>query len=238
MSKITTVIFDMYETLAVNNTGLWIETFRGICRVQGIEVDPEHLYREWKELDLKFRRERLNLNEPEKSPPFKSYEEAWRECFEGAFSRLGISGDPDAAAKDTIRDMGCREPYEDAVAALPAIQALWKTAVLSNADDAYLYPLLERIGWKFEAVLSSEEARGYKPLSSPFRRIMGELGVNAEETVYVGDTLYDDILGAKMVGIRAAWINRHGAAHDPQFPLPDYEIQSLEQLPGIIGAVS
>ena len=134
--------------------------------------------------------------------------------------------------------MGLREPYQDALEALPVIQTRWRTGVLSNADDGYLFPLLSRIGWKFEAVLSSEEARAYKPLPSPFRQIMSKLGVGPEESIYVGDTLYDDILGAKGVGMRVAWVNRHGASPDSQFPKPDYEVQSLKELPDILQALS
>ena len=118
MTKITTVIFDVYETLAHNDVGEWIDTFGRISRVQDLGMDPEHLYQELKALEMVFRKERLNLEEPEKSPPFKSYEEAWRDCFDQVFSRLGLAGDAVAAAKEAVRDMGMREPYQDAVEAL------------------------------------------------------------------------------------------------------------------------
>ena len=238
MSRITTVIFDMYETLAENNTGLWKDTFREICSVQGLAVNPEYLYQEWKSLEMVFRKERQNLEEPENSPPFKSYEQAWRECFSHVFARLGLEGDAPAAANHTIRDMGRREPYQDALDAMPALQAGWRTGILSNADDDYLLPLLNHIGWKFEAVLSSEGARAYKPLPAPFRQIMDRLGIGPDEAIYVGDTLYDDVVGAKGVGMRAAWINRHGASLDPQYLNPDYEIRSLNELPEILQAAS
>ena len=234
MGRITTVIFDMYETLVHNNTGLWIDAFGEICRAQGLDVDPELLYKEWKTLEMGFRKDRLDLEEPEKSPPFQTYEQAWRDCFSGVFSRLGLSADAAKAAKDAVRDMGRREPYLDAVEALPAVQASWRTAVLSNADDAYLFPLLERLGWRFDAVLSSEGARAYKPLPSAFEQIVAMLGIRAGEAVYVGDTLFDDVLGAHRVGMSTVWINRNRAPTEPSPPTPDYEIRSLKELPGIL----
>ena len=236
MSKITTVIFDVYETLAYNNSSLWIETFRDICRTQSLLVDPVVLYREWKQLEMGFRKTRLNLEEPEKGPPFKSYEAAWRDCFVETFDRLRLPGDPAAAARKSIVDMGVRDPYPDAVEAIPEIQARWKTGVLSNADEDYLNPLLERIGWEFPVVLSSEEVGAYKPLPAAFERVLGDLGVGADEAVYVGDTLYDDILGSRGVGMRSAWINREGAAHDPAMPVPDFEVRSLAELPALLEA--
>ena len=236
MTPITTVIFDVYETLAHNDSGLWIETFVGICRAQGLEIDPQFLYQEWKALEMLFRKERHNLEEPDKSPPFKSYEEAWRDSFRDVFSRLGLKGDAAVAVKDAARDMGEREPYQDALEVLPVIQARWRTGVLSNADDNYLFPLLATVGWKFEAVLSSEGARAYKPLPSPFRQIMGKLGIVPQEAIYVGDSLYDDVLGAKGVGMRAVWLNRHKSVPDAQLPKPDYVIQNLRELPELLYA--
>ena len=238
MSRITTVIFDMYETLAHNSPELWIRTFGEICRVQGMKVDHELLYREWKALEMGFRRERLNFEEPEKSPPFTSYEEAWRDCFQGVFRQLSLDGDAASAAKATIRDMGLREAYPDALEMMPQIQARWKTGVLSNADEDYLLPLLDRVGWRFDGVLSSERARAYKPLPAPFVQIMAELDVSSDETIYVGDTPYDDILGAKNVGMKAAWINRYEASPDPKFPKPDYEVRNLSELLTALEAVS
>ena len=230
MALITTVIFDMYETLAENNTQLWLDMFARISKEQGLSVTPQALFDKWKPPEMVFRKVRLNLEAPEKGPPFKSYEEAWGDCFVLAFEELGLDGDAASAAKEAIRDMGDRDPYPDAVEALPEIQRRWRTGVLSNADDDYLYPLIRRNGWQFEAVLSSEGARAYKPLPSTFLQILEKMAVDPSETLYVGDNPYDDVLGAKSVGMNAAWINRLGAAHDPRFPTPDFEVSSLGQL--------
>ena len=234
MAVITTVVFDMYETLVENTTDLWIDTFRVICETQGLTVDHQVLFREWKTLETTFREDRLNLDEPENSPPFMTYEQAWRDCFVQTFAKLGLEGDAMAASRKAVVDLGCRRPYWDVVEALPVIQAGWRTGVLSNADDDYLFPLIESVGWEFQAVLSSEMARAYKPLPSPFLRIIEMLGVAPGEVLYVGDNLYDDILGAQSVGIRAAWLNRFGKPHDPMYPKPDYELRSLMELPDVL----
>ena len=237
MSNITTIIFDVYETLAHNETGLWIGTFGRICRDQGLNIEAQDLFDQWKQREMVFRRDRLNLEEPESSPPFKTYEEAWRDCFLTVFAELGLDGDAVAAAKYAIHDMGLREPYQDALEALPEIQARWRTGILSNADDAYLFPLLSRLDWTFEVVLSSEGARAYKPLPAPFVQVLGALGVTPEEAVYVGDAPYDDVVGAKGVSMRVAWVNRNGAARDANLPKPDYELRSLVELLDILGGM-
>ena len=45
-----------------------------------------------------------------------------------------------------------------------------------------------------------------KPHADAFRMILDALGLAAEESVYVGDRLWDDIAGAQQVGMRAIWI--------------------------------
>ena len=234
---ITAVIFDMYETLARNPSDLWLETFKNICLAQGLDVDYRLLFQEWKSLEMVFRKERMNLEAPEQSPPFKTYGEAWSDCFVQAFDKLGLKGDAAVAAGDAVRDLGQREPYPDAKEALPVIQAGWRTGVLSNADNGFLFPLLENLGWQFETVLSSEQARAYKPLPAPFLQVLEKLGVEPGEVVYVGDSLYDDILGAKGVGMRAAWVNRYGAERSSKYPRPDFEIRSLTELPEMLEPV-
>lgn len=234
MGQITTVIFDMYETLAENNSALWVELFGRICADQGLNISGQTLFDKWKPREMQFRKVRLNFEEPDKSPPFKSYEEAWRDCFVEAFEELGIQADASAAAKASIRDMGERAPYPDALSALPGIQQRWRTGLLSNADNDYLYPILERQAWHFEAVVSSEEVQAYKPLPAPFRIVMERMGVAPGESLYIGDSLHDDVLGCKAVGMMAAWINRPGSPLDPAGPQPDFVLASLDELAGVL----
>ena len=235
MANITTVIFDMYETLAHNSPALWLETFQRICSRQELAVDHEELYRCWKSYEMNFRHERLNLEEPEKSPAFLSYEQAWAGCFQRAFKDLGLQADSATAARTAVEHMGEREIYPDALQALPEIRTRWRTALLSNADDDYLNPTLARISGRFEMVLSSEQAQAYKPHPRPFLQVVKRLGVEPSQCAYVGDSQFDDVLGAGRVGMSTIWVSRGGAALDPNLPVPDYQVRELTEIPGLLG---
>jgi len=230
VSRITTLLFDVFETLLVNRRWQWDATFEAICRSQGLPIDPDRLHREWTAHEGAFREARVNLEDPSISPPFRSYYEAWRDCFRLAFGRLDLPGDADAATRTAVQALTEREPYADALEALPSIQARWRTGILSNADDAFLLPPLRRHGLRFEVVLSSEEARVYKPHPAAFQQALDLLGADASETVYVGDSPHDDILGAKLTGMRVAWLNRDGNLPIDSVPAPDYEIRKLTEL--------
>ena len=229
MNRITTVIFDMYETLVENGPHLWQETFGHIIREQDLNVDVDRLWQEWRTAELDFRANRIK---PESA--FQSYFQGWRECFVRAYEALGLTGDPSAASRKSILDMSLRDPYPETLEALPQVQRQWTTAILSNADDGYLLPNVENIGLDFQAVLSSEEARVYKPQPGLFQEMLHRLDVSPGETIYVGDRQFEDVLGASRAGMRSVWINRTAAPLDPQLPTPDYQISSLLELPAVL----
>ncbi len=224
------VIFDVYNTLFRNDTSLWMDVFGDICRAQGLPVSAGELWDRWKIFEVGFRHTRTNMECPEESPPFKTYQTAWGEAFVDAFDSLGIKGDPDHAAQLSVDGMGDREPYEDTLSFLEYVRRRWKRALLTNADDAFIQPLIQRHSLFFDAVVTSEMACAYKPDPRVFHRVLQETGVLPEEALYVGDTLFDDVHGAKLVGMPVAWINRNEADRDPTLLAPDYEVTELREL--------
>ena len=228
------VICDAFNTLFRNEISGWIDTFGEICRLQGHAVPPQELYDVWKSHEMGFRRVRNNLERPELSPPFKTYRTAWMEAFVDAFRDLGLQGDPQQAAAMSVEAMGTREPFDDTMQFLERAGRHWRISLLTNADDDFISPLLERYGLSFHSVVTSESAQAYKPAPMGFLRVLRETGVSPEETVYVGDTPLDDVHGARLLGERAAWLNRSGAKWDDSLLAPDYEVSGLEELERVL----
>ncbi len=229
MARITTVIFDMYETLVQNPHGSWKVGFEGVIREQSLDTTAERIWQEWSPVEAEFRDSRVRPG-----VAFRSYYEAWRDCFSHAFGVLGLSGDAHAASRSFIRYISQRDPYPETMDALRAVKSRWRTAVLSNADEDYLLPNLAHLGLEFEAVLTSERARMYKPLPGLFLEMLRMLDVTPEESVYVGDRQLEDVQGASSVGMLAVWINRSGVPMDPQLPEPACQIRSLLELPALL----
>ena len=230
MPDIVAVIFDMYETLARNTSSLWVFTFDQICQDQGLPLTGQELWDWWKPLELGFRWDRLTMDD------FKNYEQAWRECFEQVFCQLE-KGDAAAAARRSVEDLGKREVFpetRDVLARLNGADRL-RLGVLSNADNDFLWPLLERHGLKFDGVVCSEAAQVYKPHPRAFQLIMEALDVPAEACLFVGDSQFDDVQGAHNAGMRTAWVNRRGAQPDPALPSPDYQVENLTELLDVLG---
>ena len=237
VSGIALVAFDMFGTLVRNSASEWQATLGSIVREQGLPVDGGTLWAEWSSREVSFRRTRTNMAEPEASPPFRTYWEAWRDTFVETFDALGIAGDAAGAAACCVDALASHEGFPDADDALAALAGRYPLAVLSNADDLYLDGTIRHNGWRFSAVVSSESARAYKPDPRAFASLCQRAGVPPEQVLYVGDSPYDDVHGAKLAGMQAVLVRR--GQHTPgRTPPPDavkllaadYEVESLAEL--------
>ncbi len=101
---------------------------------------------------------------------------------------------------------------------------------VSNADTAPLLSAIERHGFTFDAVVSSEDARCYKPGAGIFDRALAALNVSADQVVHIGDSLHSDIGGARQRGIQAVWLSRTSRIYDIGNARPDHSISLLTEL--------
>ena len=231
MPKLTAVIFDMYETLVQDRNDLWRWSFAAIIEEQSLAATPEALWEKWRQVNSDFR-----LTRTDPSLPFRTYRDTWQEAFAHAFDAMELFGDSVAATDRFFMDLARREPYPEADTAVRAVQAGYRTAILSNADNGYLVPNLALLDAEFEKVVTSETARAYKPLPEMFQLVLRELSVAPEETVYVGDRLFEDVHGAAQAGLNPVWINRHDQPLDPELPAPEHEISNLLELPALLSS--
>ena len=229
MSRITTVIFDMFNTLVEDGETFWNASFERIVTELGLGITGARLREVWATGDQAFRESRTQDN-----APFCSYCDAWSSSFQHAFAALGLDASPGDALDIVVQDMAARPVQPDTKEALTQLQGTVRLAVLSNADDRFLVPIAQGLGFPFEAVLSSEAARSYKPQPKLFLNILEILKITPQEAVYVGDRQYEDVQGATSAGMPAAWINREGVALNPALPTPDHSLTTLLELPGIV----
>ena len=226
MTEIKAVIFDMYQTLVQDPRDQWRRSFAAIIEEQRLPITAEQLWEGWHESEERFR-----LRRTDPSLPFQTYFEAWAGGFRLAFEALALSGDADAATSRFFADLSRRQPFPETERVVKQLQTGYRTAVLSNADDGFLLPNLRLLDLDFETVLSSEMARSYKPQPELFHEMLARLALPAEETVYVGDRHYEDVHGARSVGMHAVWIDRGDRGLRDDLPAPAHTIRSLAELP-------
>lgn len=145
----------------------------------------------------------------------------------------------DEDAKRLGREMGTTylELYADHWSMLPkadetllALKNRFKLGLITNGFTEQQEGKLARFGWqtRFDAALLSGKVGVMKPHKEIFDMALAELGVEAHETVYVGDHYETDIVGAQAAGWRAIWFNPHQAVRAENHA--DWTISALPEL--------
>lgn len=123
--------------------------------------------------------------------------------------------------------------HEDALEFLRAIDL--PVCCVSNADTKPLLSAIDRHHLHFDAIISSEAVRCYKPDPAIFQHALQTLGVRADRVLHVGDSLHSDIAGAAGLGIAATWIRREDRIHDIGNHAPWRTITRLTALHDFLG---
>ena len=248
MKPLRAVAFDCYGTLVDFGDRGFQRTYDEVCRLQGLPCDGATLWDKWMEIW----RRRVQQPGGGESPPngpmmvveerpltgpvpvFHPYREEWPAHFAQAFDELGLKGDPAAAYDHVRRRLTEAVAFPETRAVVEGLRPQYRLALLSNADDDFLLPCLARNRLDFETVVSSESVRAYKPHEAIFHRLAAELGLEPHEVMYVGDSHFADVLGARHAGLRVAWLNREGRELPEGVPAPDFEVRSLSELPPLL----
>jgi 2-haloacid dehalogenase len=102
-----------------------------------------------------------------------------------------------------------------------------KKAILSNGSPDMLDPLVEHSGLRFDAVISVDELKVYKPAPQVYELAVKKLGTR--DIGFVSSNCWD-ALGAKSYGFRVYWINRAAAPLDRLGFEPDRVLKSLDEI--------
>ena len=152
---------------------------------------------------------------------------------------MGAAGPAvDACAREIYDEWAaCRHfaLYDDVRPALRALHGAGiRIGLISNTHRCLVslqqhFDLAPYIGC---AVSSSDH--GYmKPHPDIFREALRQLGAQPAEAVMVGDSLTNDIEGARQIGMRGILVSRSGADH-PEAPADVAVIRTLEELPRLL----
>ncbi|HEV8460834.1 MAG TPA: HAD family hydrolase [Gaiellaceae bacterium] len=211
------VVFDVDYTIARPGPDLGPEGYVRLGARHGLELDASRYEQA--------RRDALTTLK--RHPELDHDEEIWVLFTERIIIGMGGTGDTYAAALEMERSWVHAHHFEIYDDALPTLQAVrdrgLKIGMLSNsARDLDVF--VAHHGLIADAVLTSGSHGKTKPHATIFKRILELLDVDAEDALMVGDTIEDDIEGARAVGMRAVLLDREGRYGD---------IEKLDDLRGL-----
>jgi len=217
------VVFDVDFTIASPGPDLGPEGYRRLGGRHGLELDPAR-YDEAR---------RAAFTTLERHPELEHDEEIWVLFTQRIIEGMGGVGDTYACAAEMTRAWEHAhhfDLFDDVPPTLDALRARGlKIGLLSNtARDLDLF--VEHHGLVVDAVLTSRAHGKTKPHEGIFLRMLELLDVEPSEAAMVGDTIEDDIDGARAVGMHAVLVDREGRHPD----VPD-RIDDLRALPVALG---
>lgn len=111
-----------------------------------------------------------------------------------------------------------------------------RMAILSNGNPGMLDPMVAASGLAghFEAVLSVDEARVFKPDPRVYELVGRRCNVAPETVCFLSSNCWD-AHGAAHFGFRTVWVNRAGAPDDNLPGRPAAQVRDLAQLPALLG---
>ncbi len=119
------------------------------------------------------------------------------------------------------------------LALLEALAASYRLGLVSNFDHG---PTARRIlaghgvAPFFEVTVISDEFGRRKPHPAIFDAALRGMGVNADQALFVGDSINDDIVGAHNAHVPVAWLNPAAEPLPAGTPPPQHVIAQLGEL--------
>ena len=210
------ISFDCYGTLIDWEQGV-LRACRELAPLS--EDDAAGLFRAWERTQWEMLQ-----------GPYLPYAEILRASFRQTMEELGYRLGSYAA--DAFVDSLARwEPFPDVKPALVRLSNRFRLAIISNIDRQLLGGSLRRLAVRFDALVTAEDARAYKPDPEIFRHALRQLGCGPEQIAHVAFGAEYDLGPASALGFRAVYLNRRGAAR-LETPV-EAEIRTLEELPGL-----
>ena len=195
---IRNILFDAYGTLISTGNGS-VKATAEILKAKGSSLDATAVYAEWK---------KLHRNHMSELTEYMLEEKVFLKDLEALYKLYGLNGNVREDIQPMLASLYQREPFEDTIPALTELQKEYSLAIASNTDTAPLLDVLHRNKLPVTAVFTSEMLMAYKPQAIFYEKTLNALGWKAEETVYVGDSPLEDVIGPKGIGMKTVLLDR------------------------------
>jgi putative hydrolase of the HAD superfamily len=198
---------------------------RALLAAEGFEVSEERAADAFRAEIAYYLEHHLEGSTPERLSELRD------RCAAVMLEALELPGLDQAGARRAM--LGALEftPYPDAAPALAALRRDGRRLAIVSNWDCSLGDWLGPAGLTrpFDAVVTSAVAGAAKPDPAIFRRALELLGAEASDALHVGDSLENDVEGARAAGIRPVLLAR---ASEP--PSGVEAIRSLAELPSLV----
>lgn len=215
------IFLDLYGTLTTGDRQAVETTCEQIVKDTVVKISGYDLSIVW---GNKF----FNALESCNGPDFLTLFDLEKKTLTDTMHGLDISIDPEPYCRMLVeywQNPPLQPEVKDFLAHCPV-----PICVVSNADTADAAAALAGHDISLAGLVTSEDARSYKPHPRIFDLAFDKTGWRRDRVIHVGDSLHSDVGGAMAAGIRSGWLNRSHRIHDIGTHTPDHELQDLNDL--------
>lgn len=212
------IFLDLYGTLTAGDRAAVEAACADIVRDTGVPLSACELSVTWGE---RFFRALDFCN----GESFLTLAEVERRTLVDTMASLGVRLDP-APYVARLMEYWRNPPLHPEVKRFLA-DIRYPICLVSNADRQDAEMALSRHGIELDFLITSEDARSYKPDREIFDAAFRKTGWRRDRVIHVGDSLHSDVGGAMIAGIRTAWVNRAHRIHDIGTHRPHHEFEDL-----------
>jgi 2-haloacid dehalogenase len=226
LTRFKVLTFDCYGTLIDWETGIF-SALRPILAAHKKSIADSELLEMYSELEASA-----------EQGEFRTYRDVLQSVVRGFGERLGFS--PSAAEVRSLPDsLANWKPFPDTVEALRKLKSRYQLAVISNIDDDLFAATAPKLGIAFDHVITAQQAACYKPCMRIFKLAEERAGINREQWLHVGQSIYHDVIPAQSLGIATVWVNRPSprpgaGAAKAAAGKPDLEVPNLKTLADLV----
>jgi 2-haloalkanoic acid dehalogenase type II len=193
------VLLDVYGTL-VHDDDAWVaEVASLVADLAG--VDPDVVAREWSARIWA-------MADTAHGDGFRCLADLNVSSLAETAAHFGVRVDAGQVCRGQIESWRSPPLFADSLPFLAAVDV--PVCLVSDADRDRLRAVLDHHSITVESVVTSEDARAYKPRSEPFQLALQRLNLAATDVIHVGDSPASDITGASELGIDTAFVSRDG----------------------------
>jgi len=213
MTRITTVIFDIFNTLLHIQTdermGYAHEFLSTWLSYQGIQIEPYELYEAYQHYT------KVELQKSSSEYPDIDV----GDVFDAILADAGLAASVKKAGLICEVALIFRLLTTCSLSLYPEIPHMLcqlqgsgrvRLAIASNTQRLFSVPELRKFGLEkfFECSMFSSDVKACKPDAKLFNAVLDQLNIQPQEAIYVGDNLFEDVWGAQKVGMQTIRIER------------------------------
>ncbi|WP_028923167.1 haloacid dehalogenase type II [Pseudonocardia acaciae] len=201
---------DGVRALAVDIFGTTVDWWTGVtgqvaevAAERGVALDAGEVADAWRELYLP---SMARVNDAAR--PWAYLDTLHRESLDELLVRFGVDGAFDEPSRRRLVRAWHRLPaWDDVAEGLARLRTRYQVVALSNGGFALLTAMLKAEGLDFDAIISAQNARAYKPDPRAYREAVELLDLAPDRVLMVACHRWD-IDGARRAGLRTAFVER------------------------------